>query len=280
MGAGRCCWNAIELTIIPAALYGWAGESERPPNPFQDLLHIMVYCGKPSKGCGQCRARKIRCDQARPVCSQCTRAKRDCPGYRDQLSLMFRDESKSVMRKAEAGSSMVSTTVHQRPGRSTRTASPDGNTASALTMSNSVELAPLIDFNSDPHLGSIGYLEQQQWQLPLEVQPSAEVSQQEAIAFFLQSRVALGTSWMSDFVVRLSMQTGGSTSTQAMQTSLAAVSLAMLGRVKRLPELKPLARKEYVSALTLLNKALTNSEQAKSNQTLGAVVLLAVYEVR
>ncbi|KAN0079557.1 hypothetical protein V8E54_004771 [Elaphomyces granulatus] len=65
----------------------------------------MVYCGKPSKGCGECRARKIKCDQDRPTCSQCRRANRSCPGYRDQLSLMFRDESQAVVQKARAAAS-------------------------------------------------------------------------------------------------------------------------------------------------------------------------------
>ena len=240
----------------------------------------MVYCGKPSKGCGECRARKIRCDQARPICSQCTRSKRDCPGYRDELSLMFRDESKSVARKAEVRSSTLSTTSYQkRSSRSTRTPSLVGNAASELTASDSVEPMPLIDFNSYPQNGYARCLERQQWQLPLEVQFSTEPSQEEAIAFFLRSRALPGTFWMSDFVLQLSVQTGGSVSQQAMQSSLTAVSSAMLARVRRLTPLKDLARKEYLSALRYLNKALTSEEEAKSNQALGAVVLLAMYEV-
>lgn len=247
----------------------------------------MVYCGKPSKGCGQCRTRKIRCDQARPACSQCVRAKRDCPGYRDQLSLMFRDESKSVARKAEAGSSSSSTSSapsasrqKRSPARTPRIASPDGSTASELTVSVDPALDSvddLFDFNSDPQFNM--YMPDL-WQMPLEIQPTDEASQMEAVCYFLRSNAIPGTFWMSDFVTKFLMHPGGTVSQQAMQASIVAVSSAMLSRVRRTNSLKVMARKEYISALNLLNTALADVEEAKTNQALGAVVLLAIYEVR
>ncbi|KAK9365303.1 hypothetical protein V1509DRAFT_571240 [Lipomyces kononenkoae] len=60
----------------------------------------MVYCGRPSKACGNCRTRRIKCDQVTPACSQCLRANKRCPGYRDQLDLLFREQSEEVARKA------------------------------------------------------------------------------------------------------------------------------------------------------------------------------------
>ncbi|TKW59664.1 hypothetical protein CTA1_7448 [Colletotrichum tanaceti] len=62
----------------------------------------MVYCGKASQGCQNCRTRRIKCDKVKPECSQCIRVGKKCPGYRDQLSLMFRDESTKVIKKAHA----------------------------------------------------------------------------------------------------------------------------------------------------------------------------------
>lgn len=62
----------------------------------------MVYCGPPSKGCQTCRERKIRCDQRPGGCIRCAKARRECPGYRDLSDLMFRNESKDVIRKAKA----------------------------------------------------------------------------------------------------------------------------------------------------------------------------------
>ncbi|GJC95509.1 C6 finger domain-containing protein [Colletotrichum higginsianum IMI 349063] len=60
----------------------------------------MVYCGKPSKGCSSCRERKIRCDQKEPGCGQCEKRQQECPGYRNIVDLMFRDESSHVIKKA------------------------------------------------------------------------------------------------------------------------------------------------------------------------------------
>src|SRR6266480_3557849 len=62
----------------------------------------MVFCGKPSGGCHACRERKTRCDQIPEGCTQCKRAKRKCPGYRPIGDVIFRDESKNVVRKVKA----------------------------------------------------------------------------------------------------------------------------------------------------------------------------------
>ncbi|KAK9375622.1 uncharacterized protein V1513DRAFT_442536 [Lipomyces chichibuensis] len=62
----------------------------------------MVFCGRPSKSCANCRKRRIKCDQVEPACSQCLRAKKICPGYRDQLALLFREQSEEVARKVSS----------------------------------------------------------------------------------------------------------------------------------------------------------------------------------
>ncbi|EJP65767.1 C6 finger domain protein [Beauveria bassiana ARSEF 2860] len=62
----------------------------------------MVYCGRPSTSCNNCRAKKRRCDKAHPECGQCRRMGQKCPGYRDPSSLIFRDESSQVIDKARS----------------------------------------------------------------------------------------------------------------------------------------------------------------------------------
>ncbi|KAM4065043.1 fungal specific transcription factor [Hirsutella rhossiliensis] len=42
----------------------------------------MAYGGKPSRGCQMCRIRRIKCDETKPTCKQCAKARRQCPGYR------------------------------------------------------------------------------------------------------------------------------------------------------------------------------------------------------
>ncbi len=79
----------------------------------------MNHRGRPSSACSPCRARRIKvrylendqvapgltyvvqCDKAKPICSQCVRVGNACTGYRNPLDQMFRDESDSVIRRAQ-----------------------------------------------------------------------------------------------------------------------------------------------------------------------------------
>ncbi|KAJ5219323.1 uncharacterized protein N7498_001422 [Penicillium cinerascens] len=61
----------------------------------------MVYRGKPSSACERCRTRRLKCDRGSPACTQCMRAKVDCPGYRNLVDLGFRDQSEEVIRKSQ-----------------------------------------------------------------------------------------------------------------------------------------------------------------------------------
>ncbi|KAL4924873.1 Zn(II)2Cys6 transcription factor domain-containing protein [Aspergillus undulatus] len=56
----------------------------------------MVYPGGPSKGCYTCRARKVKCDEARPVCKRCVKGNRICGGYR-----ILDDTKKTVTRRSK-----------------------------------------------------------------------------------------------------------------------------------------------------------------------------------
>ncbi|KAM6519750.1 hypothetical protein FALCPG4_013345 [Fusarium falciforme] len=112
----------------------------------------MVYCGKASQGCQNCRTRRIKCDKVKPECSQCIRVGKRCPGYRDQLSLMFRDESSKVMQKAhaqwgvgESGSEM--TAQASSSSSATSSASTSASAASSVptlscSTSTNTKLAP------------------------------------------------------------------------------------------------------------------------------------------
>lgn len=122
---------------------------------------------------------------------------------------------------------------------------------------------------------------QQLGKRPLEVQPMQDVgsTRYEAICYFVRSNCIPGTFWSSELVTKFLLQNAGPASQKAMQASVVATATAMLSRVRKLPSLKDVAHREYGSALRLLNSALSDVEEAKTNQTLGAVVLLAIYEV-
>lgn len=46
----------------------------------------------------------LQCDQREPGCGQCEKRQQKCPGYRNLVDLMFRDESSHVIRKATSKS--------------------------------------------------------------------------------------------------------------------------------------------------------------------------------
>ncbi|KAK6364010.1 hypothetical protein LTS17_012597 [Exophiala oligosperma] len=54
-----------------------------------------------SRSCDTCRAVKRRCDQQVPHCGQCIRLREQCPGYRDDWELVFRDQTGHTIRRAK-----------------------------------------------------------------------------------------------------------------------------------------------------------------------------------
>ncbi|KAL4935643.1 hypothetical protein BDV06DRAFT_217276 [Aspergillus oleicola] len=59
----------------------------------------MVYCGKPSRACSECRVKRRKCDLSRPACRQCVRAGSRCDGYRGESCLAFRDQTAETLSK-------------------------------------------------------------------------------------------------------------------------------------------------------------------------------------
>jgi hypothetical protein len=60
----------------------------------------MVYTGRPSPACRTCRLRRIKCDETRPNCIQCSKSKRECGGYPDPDDLIFQHQTSSTIKKA------------------------------------------------------------------------------------------------------------------------------------------------------------------------------------
>ena len=247
----------------------------------------MVFCGKPSKGCGECRSRKIRCDQARPTCSQCVKGNRTCPGYRDQLSLMFRDESQQVVRKARTGGSRRAKPSRKSPRRvspSPSTSSSDavlppggGPGGTPGNLNDPSDVTDVLPSSSSPPDGALSPLVEPSPRLMM--QPSYQFNDSEAICFFLHSNSWPGTFWMMDFGPDFWLQGGGSPSHQAMKAGLISVGTAMLSRIRQSANMQVTAEKEYGYALQLLTTAVMDEEEAKTNPTLAAVLLLAIFEV-
>ena len=64
----------------------------------------MVFSGKPSGGCGRCKDRRKKCDETRPECTNCQKLGQPCPGFPNQVDLMFKHETARVTSKANGTS--------------------------------------------------------------------------------------------------------------------------------------------------------------------------------
>lgn len=99
----------------------------------------MVYRGKPSAGCENCRKAKKKCTLEQPACARCVKLKKPCSGYRDTSGLQIQDETLSVTRKAEKKKTQHSLAISPSyaPSR-TQTVTPTPDFAKDPTSSQAI----------------------------------------------------------------------------------------------------------------------------------------------
>ncbi|VBB86686.1 Putative protein of unknown function [Podospora comata] len=244
----------------------------------------MVYCGKASQGCQNCRTRRIKCDKVRPQCAQCIRVGKPCPGYRDQLSLMFRDESSKVIKRAhqqwgvpdtsEQGEGSGSSPTPSTSSSSSATSPTSTSTASPISIrrrlaaSQSPQSASsAITFKREaPELG---------YRVPTEISINAV---DRAIQFYIEHYVIglpdepkvgqelQGRPWVHSAVTREIM---------------AAVGLASLSNINGDKKLSTLSKQHYGRALHNISSSIMarHVPELDLDVILRAVVMMAMYEV-
>ncbi|OJZ91269.1 hypothetical protein ASPFODRAFT_57457 [Aspergillus luchuensis CBS 106.47] len=201
----------------------------------------MVYSGKPSLACERCRPRRLKCDWGKPACSQCIRAKVDCPGYRSALEYTFRDQSRDVIRKAQLKAERESKEISKRQKRTIK-----GNSNQMLTYSPSPS-------------SSLSH-------------PTAELAK----GYIFVNYIAKGD--LGAYMPYLSSLTNHLESS-AVNDALTAAGLAALSNIHRSPQMMYTARKHYMTALSQTNNSLGNAHLRTRDETLATVVLLSMFEV-
>ncbi|KAK3333096.1 hypothetical protein B0T19DRAFT_116647 [Cercophora scortea] len=213
----------------------------------------MVYCGKASQGCQSCRTRRIKCDKVRPHCTQCVRVGKTCPGYRDQLSLMFRDESAKVIQKAHALWGV-----------------PEASGSGSGSDSSPTSTSP-----ASPTHGRSSVGDRPRWkaQVPKEIYATKA---DQAVRFFIEHYLIghpdepkaggelKGVKWLHSPTIRHSM---------------AAVGLASLGNLRGDKDLHTLARQNYGLALQNMALSIKDIQASDLDVPMRTVVMLALYEV-
>ena len=105
----------------------------------------MVYRGKPSTGCRNCRQRHIKvisscicslvqahglmiqCDETRPHCKACLRTGRSCPGYPHPFDVILRDQT------AQFAKSFTSTPSSPLDGDQSTSSKDEGDSTRGMT---------------------------------------------------------------------------------------------------------------------------------------------------
>lgn len=201
-----------------------------------------------------------QCDETKPTCNQCTKARRHCPGYRDEFELIFRNETKATERRAQKAS---------KKGCAA-SSSGNNNTTNANTSSSvGDETLPVVKAVGPPARESIS--------------PGLSIpTEQLASCHFLSNFILVpregSTRGFMGFLLPL-MKSEGQNS--HLQHAFNACALANLGnRVKSNDEdLPDKALSEYTKALAATHSALTDPDTYKSDASIATVLLLGLYEV-
>ncbi|KAK3384787.1 hypothetical protein B0H63DRAFT_395492 [Podospora didyma] len=223
----------------------------------------MVYSGKPSRGCQMCRTRRIKCDETKPTCQQCAKSRRQCPGYKEEFDLVFRNETGATERRAsKAGASAGKSSSRKKTNTAVSTASKNKN-------SNS----------SSPFEGTI---------IPaLQVPTERQATCHFVSNFVLVPRQGSTRGYMDFLIPLLKTETPASNETSShLQHAFNACALASLankvgvnsgggGKELKLPEK---AYAEYTRALRATNAALRDPEASKTDGVLAAVLMLGMFE--
>ncbi|KAI1173926.1 hypothetical protein F4777DRAFT_555941 [Nemania sp. FL0916] len=221
----------------------------------------MVYCGKASQGCQSCRGRRIKCDRKQPGCSQCMRVGKKCPGYRDQLSLMFRDESSKVIQKAHA--------QWGAPG------SPVDNDPESSTSQSSGRQSPYPAARPVPLTPSVAARALVASRMPRRVEPNLD---QRGLNFYVQ-RYLLNHPDSPRTPEVMDLYLGDE---DAMKNVMIAVGLAGMSNLLGNKSMNLAARAKYVTALKQTGQLIAASAPRDPRaivKPLRSIVTLALFEV-
>ncbi|KAL2160546.1 hypothetical protein VTH06DRAFT_1234 [Thermothelomyces fergusii] len=254
----------------------------------------MVYCGKPSKGCSNCRERKIRCDQREPGCGQCEKRHQRCPGYRNLVDLMFRDESSHVIKKAKARARKRANLPAEPP-----TPPPDSGCLPATPGSRTRR--PSLIPPSTPICGSSpagrdgGRNDEDRSSMLMSPEsgswpatpPMAQLydipptCQEKGFAYFFSRYVTTDETVCSqrfDFL-REVWKPSHDAQKDGVLASMIAVGLMGLASTTQSRSLMDAARKSYCTALRLTKIALQDPIEALKDGTMLSVLILGVFEI-
>ncbi|KAL7928128.1 hypothetical protein V8C35DRAFT_318862 [Trichoderma chlorosporum] len=217
----------------------------------------MVFDGQPSKACHACRNRRKKCDRVETGCKQCARKGLPCPGFRDHLDLLFRDETHRVVLKAQRSSAFSRGSKQQT--LKTPLHSQETTPQECCTLIRTLAEMPFAPAAS----------------------PAYIIVEDVAISYFMCSYIRY--SKFQHYLPDLYMQSPKIE--DALSTALSATSLATFAIRRRDQSFMFKAQRYYSVALARTNAAISDhiifSDHAgvALDRTLAAILLLGLFEV-
>ncbi|KAK8115544.1 hypothetical protein PG984_012046 [Apiospora sp. TS-2023a] len=199
----------------------------------------------PSRACNPCRVKRRKCDMRLPGCSQCRRARIDCPGYQDCFSLRFRNQTELAASRA-----------HDKPTKKKNTAT--------LSQAQESKFISLYDTTVDD------VVQEMPNTLAFTASPIRPVDLGHA--YFINSYAPAGSFSYLERPESIGFDLC------SLDTALSAPALLLLSHHLRSPELHLLARAHYAKALKRTNQDLSNLAVAILDRTLLQVMLLSFFE--
>ncbi|KAK3686352.1 hypothetical protein LTR37_019895 [Vermiconidia calcicola] len=197
------------------------------------------------------------CDTKPGGCTQCRRARRECPGYRVQVDVIFHDQSENVIRKAKASEAR----------------------RAAFSSKSSPEVRSTLEHGGDAGVEDPDGLElvtQQRFDTIFSIRPTLE--ERATCHFFFH--YIIGIHPPADGALdNLSVLYKANVVDETLATAVRAVSLASYANHMRSSELTDKSRYQYTRAISLANSALSCPESAVENTTLLSVMILGMFEV-
>ncbi|KAF3348582.1 Protein GCY [Verticillium dahliae VDG2] len=262
----------------------------------------MVNTGKPSGGCKLCKLRRIKCDEVKPFCMKCKKAKRDCPGYSDPFEAKIRDQTQATIRRfrkmrgdttgAENRTSppqapfteclQTPFTSHKQTTTTSAMAVLHRRNGSSNSNSSNSSLDSLMSTSSTSSTSSDGDNGRADQYIPLSIINHLE---DRATSYFLSEFVLIPMRegnlpvrgyfpWVPKFMSK----------TQPAKVFLSAFRATSLASIATqhgktvIGSALSAAQRHYLVAVRAMNQAIQDPTLAKSDETLAAVLLLALYE--
>ena len=248
----------------------------------------MVFSGKPSSGCSRCKERRKKCDETRPECTNCRKLGQPCPGFPDQVDLLFKHETARITSKANG------TSKRRRSWKSRRIAddSRESNTASSSSSerldtgrwarnnitaseeSNELRFVPKQDVQdrSDHIWPNVWY-------------PSASLTfnptiERQAVSFFFENFIVPSQSrkMSRGFLEVLAPMYEATAARSLLSMATEALAVRIAASFPGSRHLLCHADNLYGQALNSGRHALRDPKEATSDETLLSILLFSLYE--